>query len=97
MVWIGLEHRLDDGGGTQIRGGVPHTLIQAQERERVEHLGFSVRREARDQPLHSQRVGGVAGGLRALAVENLDGVEICLLPGGERLGAPGGGRRAEAQ
>src|SRR2546430_4895727 len=56
----------------------------------------AVRGEARDQPLHGERVRRVALRFRAVAVEDFDGFEIRLLPGRRCLGAPGGGRRAEA-
>ena len=96
VVRVVPEYLFSDGGGPQVRRHVPHPLTQAEQGERVEDLGFAVRGEARDQPLQGERVRRVSLRFRAVAVEDFDGFEIRLLPGRRRLGAPGGGRRAEA-
>src|SRR5207248_10385530 len=61
------------------RRNVANALAQAEQRDAIQHLGLAVRREGRDQALHSLRVCRIPCGLRAVAIKHFDGVEVLLL------------------
>src|SRR5204863_9550606 len=65
------------------------SLAQPEERSRIEHLRLAVQGEPCHQTRHRTRVGAVAVGLGAVAVEDVDRVEIAALPARGCLGAPG--------
>ena len=88
MVRVVPEHSLGDRGGAEVRRNVANALAQAEQRDAIQHLGLAVRREGRDQALHGLRVCRVPRGLRAVAVEHFDGVEVLLLAERGRLGPP---------
>ena len=76
VVGIRLEHLLGERAGAHVGRHVAGALAQAQERQRVERLGFEIVGIARRQPAHGRGVERVAPGLAAVAVQNLHRVEV---------------------
>src|SRR5262245_30530659 len=92
------EDLFEERRRAHVRGEVAALVRGAEQRERVEGGGVDVVRVARVDGCHGRGVVEVALLLRALAVEDLDGVQVRLLARGGRLRrALGGGGRESRQ
>ena len=98
MLGVLLQDRGHDGAGLQRHVGIALAFgNRRQQRERVERCRLVVVRKLRVERGHAIGIGAVAGGGVALAVEDLDGIEIPLLTRGRRLRLARGARRREAR